>query len=81
MKGMNVKHAGVAVLILSGCLLGVFSQAAYASNKSELARGRYLVKLGGCNDCHTPGYAQAGGKMPESDWLTGNPVGLRGRGA
>ncbi len=41
-------------------------------------RGRYLVMLGGCNDCHTPGLAQSGGKTPESEWLTGDSVGWRG---
>ena len=41
-------------------------------------RGRYLVKIAGCNDCHTPGYAHAAGKMPEQDWLTGNSLGWRG---
>lgn len=39
--------------------------------------GRYLVMVSGCNDCHTPGFAQ-GVKVPESDWLTGVPVGWRG---
>jgi hypothetical protein len=41
-------------------------------------RGRYLVKIAGCNDCHTPGYAQTGGKIPEKDWLTGDRLGWRG---
>lgn len=41
-------------------------------------RGRYLAILGGCNDCHTPGFAQSGGTTPESEWLTGVPVGWRG---
>src|SRR5262245_33528136 len=41
-------------------------------------RGRYLVKITGCNDCHTPGYAQTGGKIPEKDWLTGSSLGFRG---
>ena len=41
-------------------------------------RGRYLVKITGCNDCHTPGYAQTGGKIPEKDWLTGSSLGWRG---
>lgn len=26
-----------------------------------LARGEYLVRTTGCNDCHTPGYAESGG--------------------
>lgn len=41
-------------------------------------RGRYLVMVGGCNDCHTPGFAESGGKTPVSDWLTGSPVGFQG---
>jgi mono/diheme cytochrome c family protein len=41
-------------------------------------RGRYLVKITGCNDCHTPGYADVGGNIPEIDWLTGDTIGWRG---
>lgn len=40
--------------------------------------GRYFILLGGCNDCHTPGWEQSGGQLPESEWLTGSPVGFRG---
>ena len=43
-----------------------------------LERGRYLLEVGGCNDCHTPGFAEAGGKIPVKDWLTGSPVGFQG---
>ncbi|TAJ22500.1 MAG: cytochrome C, partial [Nitrospirae bacterium] len=43
-----------------------------------LERGQYLVKLGGCNDCHTPGYAQSGGKVEEKQWLVGDRPGWRG---
>jgi mono/diheme cytochrome c family protein len=45
---------------------------------SPEAAGKYLVRLGGCNDCHTPGFMMIGEKVPESDWLTGSPVGFRG---
>lgn len=45
---------------------------------AQLARGRYLVTVGGCNDCHTPGYGEAGGKTPEAEWLVGAPVGFQG---
>ena len=42
------------------------------------ARGRYIVRVGGCNDCHTPGFMQHGEDVPESEWLTGVPVGWKG---
>ena len=49
------------------------------SSATELnERGRYLVKITGCNDCHTPGYADAGGQIPERYWLTGDSMGWRG---
>lgn len=41
-------------------------------------RGRYLVRIAGCNDCHTPGWMQTGGQIPESDWLTGDALGWQG---
>ena len=43
-----------------------------------ITRGRYLVVTSGCNTCHTPLYPMVGGKMPESEWLTGDKVGWRG---
>src|SRR5438309_1088916 len=35
---------------------------------SPVQAGRYLVIVGGCNDCHTPGFAATGGKIPETLW-------------
>ncbi len=43
-----------------------------------VARGRYLVAFGGCNDCHTPGWRDSGGNLPESRWMTGGRIGYRG---
>lgn len=45
---------------------------------SPIEAGRYLVRVGGCNDCHTAGFAQSGGAVPEPQQLAGNPVGYRG---
>ena len=44
----------------------------------QVERGRYLVRIGGCNDCHTPGYAEKAGNLPTDQWLTGTPVGFKG---
>ena len=45
---------------------------------AEAARGKYVVQIAGCNDCHTPGYASSGGKVEEKLWLTGDQLGWRG---
>ena len=54
------------------------AKAADSTNAAQLERGRYLVKLGGCNDCHTPGYMASAGKTLETQWLTGDKLGWRG---
>jgi mono/diheme cytochrome c family protein len=41
---------------------------------SQLDRGKYLVTLGGCNDCHTPGYFF--GKPDSARYLGGSDVGF-----
>lgn len=54
----------------------------YITAATDLEAGRYLVKIGGCNDCHTPGYVEklmmTGQAMPDSDWLQGGDVGFSG---
>ena len=52
--------------------------ASDAAQDARVARGRYLVTIGGCNDCHTPGYLETGAKVPEQEWLTGVAVGYQG---
>ena len=52
--------------------------AAPALAQQDLARGRYVATIGGCNDCHTAGFPQKNGQVPEAEWLLGNPVGFRG---
>ncbi|MBX5462737.1 MAG: cytochrome C [Steroidobacteraceae bacterium] len=58
--------------------LWVLKSVASPSDAGSIERGRYLVRVAGCNDCHTPGYAETGGAVPESQWLVGNSVGWRG---
>ena len=53
-------------------------QADNSADKRVLERGRYIVATSGCNDCHTMGYPESGGKVPQADWLAGAPVGFQG---
>ena len=76
MKRCMLITATVAIALL-------VSNAAVAQQKAsklsaETARGRYLVQITGCNDCHTPGYTTSGGKVEEKLWLTGDQLGWRG---
>jgi mono/diheme cytochrome c family protein len=53
---------------------------ATAQQKADpmVKRGRYVIQIAGCNDCHTAGYAPTGGKIPEAQWLAGDALGWRG---
>lgn len=64
-------------VILATALL-LTSLHATADGPADLERGRFIVRFGGCNDCHTDGYMAREGKVPESEWLTGSPVGFQG---
>ena len=48
------------------------------SNSTDISRGKYLIEIGGCNDCHTAGYAPSGGTTPEAQWLIGDGLGFSG---
>jgi hypothetical protein len=52
----------------------------HVTGKSKEDIGRYITRMAGCHDCHTFGILQ--GKelkdIPESDWLTGSPLGFNG---
>jgi mono/diheme cytochrome c family protein len=52
----------------------VVSPGNAVSGANEIARGKYLVALGGCNDCHTPGYFL--GKPDTARYLGGSEVGF-----
>jgi mono/diheme cytochrome c family protein len=51
---------------------------AASGGEAQLARGKYLVQIGGCNDCHTPGYFF--GKPDMTRYLGGSDVGFQGPG-
>ena len=48
------------------------------ADDAEIARGRYLVNLGGCLDCHTAGYFF--GKPDMTRYLGGSDVGFEIKG-
>jgi mono/diheme cytochrome c family protein len=53
--------------------------SASGAGKEQISRGRYLLMVGNCNDCHTAGFAASEGKVPEKDWLLGDgALGLTG---
>ena len=68
----------VATLLIA-CALGVTDVGAKPASKVDplLARGKYLVQIGACNDCHTPGWRSSDGNVPVASWMTGSQVGLR----
>jgi mono/diheme cytochrome c family protein len=68
----------------SGLYFAVFfaflaiATSARAAEPSKVEHGRYLVMIGGCNDCHTAGFMEQNLKVPEKDWLQGSAVGFQG---
>ena len=62
-------------------VLGLAPMSAHAqgTGSGQIERGRYMVLIGHCNNCHTAGYAPREGDVPEKDWLLGSgALGWRG---
>ena len=79
---MVKRHVAVR-WILVACIasnLGLVAGMAHGDDSDALKRGKYLVMIGGCNDCHTPGYLMSEGKTPENEWLTGDSFGWTNKG-
>jgi mono/diheme cytochrome c family protein len=79
MKKMSYLMLAGAVVLATAMMTAACSESsAQASMPSPdpatIARGQYLVTIGGCNDCHTP--LKMGPKGPEPDMsrmLSGHP--------
>jgi len=69
---MRIAASLVALLIAAPAF------AQQTAEQQQITRGRYLIKIGGCNDCHTAGYGPTGGKVPEAEWLQGDILGFSG---
>jgi mono/diheme cytochrome c family protein len=74
----RAKRAIVAIAIVAAPCVAHGADKAKPADAAQLARGNYLVRIGGCNDCHTPGYAMTDGKTPQAQWLVGDRLGWRG---
>lgn len=72
---MSYQRPILAFVLVS---LGLIPAFASDTAGSEIERGRYLVRMVGCNDCHTPQYGLKAGDVPEKDWLIGDGVGWKG---
>lgn len=79
--------AALATLALSGCQQAPSANASPSnlaaasmapSDADLIARGEYLIRTSGCNDCHTPDYGPRQGEVPTSEWLVGSPLGFKG---
>ena len=79
MKRAHAVAAGLVALGLSAAAV-VYARIGVSADSvaPSAERGRYLVQIGACNDCHTPGYAVKGGQVDERLWLTGDELGWRG---
>jgi mono/diheme cytochrome c family protein len=65
------KLIAVAICSLAG------SAVAHAQDVS-IEKGARIAKIGGCHDCHTPGYNEAAGVVDPSASLIGIPIGYQG---
>ena len=61
-----------ALRLMAVFALSVAPLAAHAQGSAQTERGKYMVLTGHCNNCHTAGYAQKEGNVPEKDWLLGS---------
>jgi mono/diheme cytochrome c family protein len=76
-KGV-VAALGMTVALIAGYQVKHIVAASERPEKDAMAHGRYLARIGGCHDCHTPGYATKAGAVPEESFLVGDTVGFNG---
>jgi mono/diheme cytochrome c family protein len=79
--------ASFAAAVVGASVIALFSDAsaqsagaesaAPAAHADKIARGKYLVTVAGCNDCHTPWKMGAAGPEPDmTRMLSGHPEGF-----
>jgi mono/diheme cytochrome c family protein len=79
MKRIPLEYAILAVAVAATAAIALPARAQGAAKAVEttaekLARGKYLVTVAGCNDCHTPWIVGPKGPEPDmSRMLSGHP--------
>src|SRR6516164_291955 len=68
---MRWSLVALAALAIAG---GYAVSRGVGAESAQLAHGKYLVQLGGCTDCHTPGHLR--GEPDMSRYLAGSDVGF-----
>jgi len=66
------------IVVLSTALIVLNTAHAAPKQQQSLESGSYLLVVGGCNDCHSPGYAESGGTLDTTQWLMGSNIGFNG---
>jgi mono/diheme cytochrome c family protein len=73
--GLGIAMAVSAIFAIAILLvIGTWRANANATDREQVSRGKYLVTLALCNDCHTPGYFF--GKPDMTRFLGGSEVGF-----
>jgi hypothetical protein len=91
MRPTVVVYSFAAVCVAGGCMATASSTTESSGSRVTAASGtpfvqasndsiagQYLTIVGGCNDCHTVGWAESNGRTPPAEQLTGSDVGYRG---
>lgn len=80
MKSRELKRLFIFLGLAGSSFLvgGVASTSGAVLDKDMVERGRYIAKIAGCNDCHTPRYLLLEGNVPVQQWLSGDTFGWRG---
>jgi len=75
---MKPQHLVYAATLFLTCFAGGARSAEPALDNEMVDRGRYIARIAGCNDCHTPDYLLHDGDVPVDQWLSGDSFGWRG---
>ncbi len=75
---MAIQHRVHTILLTFTLAASLPAFAAPAGDRQMIERGRYVVHISGCNDCHTPGYMENAGNIKTEHGLTGTALGWQG---